>query len=136
MKYNPKINEWVARIPGFLDLHPMTPDALAQGSLEIMWTLAQMLCEVSGMDACSLQPSAGAQGELTGIMMVRAFHASKGRSPRKVLIPESAHGTNPASCALNGLVAVKVEKSADGVVHPEELLRAIEREGAEGHLCG
>jgi glycine dehydrogenase subunit 2 len=136
MKYNPKLNEWAARIPGFLSLHPMTPDDLAQGTLEIMWSLQQMLCEVSGMDGCSLQPSAGAQGELTGLMMMRAFHASKGRSPRKVLIPESAHGTNPASCTLNGLVAVKVEKSADGVVHPEELLRALEREGAEGDLCG
>jgi glycine dehydrogenase subunit 2 len=125
----------VARIPGFLDLHPMTPDALAQGSLEIMWTLAQMLCEVSGMDGCSLQPSAGAQGELTGIMMIRHFHAAQGRSPKKVFIPESAHGTNPATCALNGLVAVKIEKNAEGIVRPEEVLRAIEREGG-GDVCG
>ena len=136
MKYNPKINEWAARIPGFLQLHPMTPDELAQGSLEIMWHLQNMLCEVSGMDGCSLQPSAGAQGELTGLMMMRAFHQSKGRSPKKVFIPESAHGTNPASCALNGLIAVKIEKNADGIVHPEEVLRAIEREGADGDVCG
>ncbi|APR83742.1 Glycine dehydrogenase [decarboxylating] (glycine cleavage system P2 protein) [Minicystis rosea] len=136
MKYNPKINEWAARIPGFLKLHPMTPDALAQGTLELMWTLQNMLCEVSGMDACSLQPSAGAQGELTGLMMIRAFHQSKGRSPKKVFIPESAHGTNPATCALNGLTAVKIEKNADGIVHPEEVLRAIEREGADGDVCG
>src|SRR6185295_1524759 len=101
MKYNPKINEWAARIPAFLKLHPQTPDELAQGSLEVMWRLQEALCEVSGMDGCSLQPAAGAQGELTGLMMMRAFHASKGRSPRKVFIPESAHGTNPASCALN-----------------------------------
>jgi len=72
-----------------------------------------MLCEVSGMDGCSLQPSAGAQGELTGLMMLRAWHASKGRSPKKVLIPESAHGTNPATCALNGLTAVKIDKNAE-----------------------
>ena len=136
MKYNPKINEWAARIPGFLHLHPMTPDALAQGTLEIMGKLADMLCEVSGMDGCSLQPSAGAQGELTGIMMIRAFHQSQGRSPKKVFIPESAHGTNPATCALNGLTAVKIEKNADGIVHPEEVLRAIEREGADGDVCG
>jgi glycine dehydrogenase subunit 2 len=136
MKYNPKLNEWAARIPGFLGLHPMTPDDLAQGTLEIMFRLQEMLCEVSGMDGCSLQPAAGAQGELTGLMMMRAFHASKGRSPRKVLIPESAHGTNPASCTLNGLVAVKIEKSPDGVVHPEDLLRAIEREGEGGDVCG
>lgn len=136
MKYNPKINEWAARIPGFLKLHPQTPDELAQGTLEIMWRLQEMLCEVSGMDACSLQPSAGAQGELTGLMMMRAFHESNGRSPKKVFIPESAHGTNPASCSLNGLVAVKIEKNADGVVHPEEVLAAIEREGAGGDVCG
>src|SRR5215468_2312532 len=115
MKYNPKINEWAARIPGFLGLHPMTPDGLAQGTLEIMYRLADMLREVSGMDGCSLQPSAGAQGELCGLMMMRAYHASKGRSPRKVFIPESAHGTNPASCTLNGLVAVKLEKTGDGI---------------------
>jgi glycine dehydrogenase subunit 2 len=136
MKYNPKINEWAARIPGFLGLHPMTPDELAQGTLEIMFALQSMLCEVSGMDGCSLQPSAGAQGELTGLMMIRAFHQSKGRSPKKVFIPESAHGTNPATCSLNGLTAVKIEKNADGIVHPEEVLRAIEREGADGDVCG
>jgi glycine dehydrogenase subunit 2 len=136
MKYNPKINEWAARIPGFLGLHPMTPDALAQGTLEIMFKLAEMLCEVSGMDGCSLQPSAGAQGELCGLMMMRAFHASKGRSPRKVFIPESAHGTNPASSALNGLTAIKIAKNAEGIVRPEEVLAAIEREGADGDVCG
>ena len=136
MKYNPKINEWAARIPGFLGLHPMTPDALAQGTLEIMYRLADMLCEVSGMDGCSLQPSAGAQGELCGLMMMRAYHASKGRSPRKVFIPESAHGTNPASSALNGLTAIKIAKNAEGVVRPEEVLAAIEREGAGGDVCG
>jgi glycine dehydrogenase subunit 2 len=135
MKYNPKVNEWAARIPSFLKLHPETPDELAQGSLSIMWHLQQMLCEVSGMDACSLQPSAGAQGELTGLMMIRAYHASQGRSPKKVFIPESAHGTNPASCTLNGLEAVKIAKNADGVVHPEEVLAAIEREGG-GDVCG
>jgi glycine dehydrogenase subunit 2 len=135
MKYNPKINEWAARIPGFLELHPQTPDDLAQGTLEILWRLEQMLCEVSGMDGASLQPSAGAQGELTGLMMMRAYHQAQGRSPRKVFIPESAHGTNPASCTLNGLVAVKIEKNPDGVTHPEEVLRAIEKEGG-GDVCG
>jgi glycine dehydrogenase subunit 2 len=136
MKYNPKINEWAARLPAFAKLHPMTPEELTQGSLEVMWRLQDALCEISGMDGCSLQPSAGAQGELAGLMMMRAFHESKGRSPKKVFIPESAHGTNPASCALNGLVAVKVEKSADGITHPEEVLAAIERQGADGDVCG
>lgn len=131
MKYNPKVNEWAARVPGFAKLHPLTPDALAQGTLEVMYRLQGMLAEVSGMDATSLQPSAGAQGELVGLMMMRAYHASKGRSPKKVFIPESAHGTNPASCALNGLVAVKIEKNSEGIVRPEELLAAIEREGGD-----
>ena len=136
MKYNPKINEWAARLPAFSKLHPMTPEELCQGSLEVMWRLQEMLCEVSGMDGCSLQPSAGAQGELTGLMMMRAYHESKGRSPKKVFIPESAHGTNAASCTLNGLVAVKIEKNPDGVTHPEEILAAIEREGGDGDVCG
>jgi glycine dehydrogenase subunit 2 len=136
MKYNPKINEWAARIPGFLKLHPLTPDELSQGTLEVMWRLQNALSEISGMDASSLQPSAGAQGELTGLMMIRAYHQAKGRSPKKVFIPESAHGTNPATCSLNGLVAVKIEKNPDGIVHPEEVLRAIEREGADGDVCG
>lgn len=136
MKYNPKINEWAARMPAFAKLHPMTPEELGQGSLEVMWRLQEMLCEISGMDGCSLQPSAGAQGELTGLMMMRAYHAAKGRAPRKVFIPESAHGTNPASCSLNGLVAVKIEKSPDGITHPEQILSAIDREGADGDVCG
>src|SRR5262245_15550459 len=135
MKYNPKINEWAARLPAFLRLHPQTPDELAQGSLEVMWHVMEALVEVSGMDDCSLQPSAGAQGELTGLMMMRAYHASKGRSPKKVFIPESAHGTNPASCTLNGLVAVKLEKTDDGITHPEQVLAAIEREGGDD-VCG
>jgi glycine dehydrogenase subunit 2 len=135
MKYNPKVNEWAARIPSYARLHPMTPDAYAQGSLEVMYRLMSALSEVSGMDGCSLQPSAGAQGELTGIMMMRAYHQSKGRSPKKVFIPESAHGTNPATCGLNGLIAVKIEKNSEGVTRPEEVLAAIEREGGDD-VCG
>ena len=135
MKYNPKINEWAARVPAFARMHPETPDELVQGSLEVMWHVGRMLCEVSGMDDCSLQPSAGAQGELTGLMMIRAYHEAQGRSPKKVFIPESAHGTNPASCALNGLVAVKIDKNSGGVVTPEEVLAAIEREGGDD-VCG
>jgi glycine dehydrogenase subunit 2 len=134
MKYNPKVNEWAARLPGFLALHPLTPDAYAQGSLEVMWRLGEMLCAVTGLDACSLQPAAGAQGELTGLMMIRSYHRKQGRSPRKVLIPESAHGTNPASCTLSGLETVKIPASGDGLVHPEQVLEAIERED-DGNIC-
>jgi glycine dehydrogenase subunit 2 len=127
MKYNPKVNEWAARHPGLAALHPLTPAELAQGSLEVMWRVMGMLCEVTGLDECSLQPAAGAQGELAGLMMIRGYHASQGRSPRKVFIPESAHGTNAASCTLAGLEAVKIPASADGLAHPEEVLRAIEK---------
>ena len=95
-----------------------------------------MLCEITGMDGCSLEPSAGAQGELVGLMMMRAYHAARGRSPRIMLIPASAHGTNPASSGLNGLTPVQIEKSDDGVVHTEDVLRAIERAGVGAELCG
>ncbi len=121
MKYNPKVNEWAARLPGFADLHPYTPDALAQGALELMWRLERGLAEVCGMDRVSLHPAAGAQGELTGLMMIRAYHRARGRNPKKVLIPDTAHGTNPASCALNGLEAVPFPVGADGVVSPDAL---------------
>ncbi len=134
MKYNPKINEWAARQPELAGLHPLTPDALAQGSLEVMWRLMRMLCEITGLDECALSPAAGAQGELTGLMVIRAYHRAQGRSPRKVLIPESAHGTNPATCTLCGLEAVKIPKSDDGLVHPDEVRRAIERE-QPGDIC-
>jgi glycine dehydrogenase subunit 2 len=131
MKYNPRINEWAARQPAFALLHPLVPDELAQGSLELMWRLGRMLCEITGMSGCCLQPAAGAQGELTGLLMIRAYHRAQGRSPRKVFVPESAHGTNPASCSLSGLEAVKIPKSDDGLVHLESLVAAIEREGAD-----
>ncbi len=134
MKYNPKINEWAARQPELSGLHPLTPPELAQGSLEVMWRLGRMLCEITGLDDCALSPAAGAQGELTGLMLIRAWHRAEGRSPRKVFIPESAHGTNPATCTLCGLEAVKIPKSDDGLVHPEEVLRTIEREG-KGDVC-
>ena len=92
MKYNPKINEWAARIPGFLQLHPLTPDDLAQGTLEIMWKLQAMLCEVSGMDGCSLQPSAGAQGELTGLTSNQTVQAAlRGLVPANLDLVLSGH---------------------------------------------
>ncbi|MEM1029485.1 MAG: aminomethyl-transferring glycine dehydrogenase subunit GcvPB [Myxococcota bacterium] len=135
MKYNPKVNEWAARQPGFTAMHPMMPDALVQGSLEVMGRVQSILCAVTGLDQCSLQPAAGAQGELTGLMMIKAYHRAQGRSPRKVFVPESAHGTNPASCTLAGLQAVKIPASADGLAHPEDVLAAIEREGSDD-VCG
>jgi glycine dehydrogenase subunit 2 len=129
MKYDPKINEWAARLPGFARLHPLTPDRYAQGALEMIYRLERILAEIAGMDGVSLQPAAGAQGELTGLMMIRAYHESKGRAPRKVFIPDTAHGTNPASCALNGLTAVPFPSGPSGVVDPVDLARALEGAG-------
>jgi glycine dehydrogenase subunit 2 len=129
MKYNPKVNEWAARLPGFARLHPMAPDALAQGALELMHRLERLLAEIAAMDGVSLQPAAGAQGELTGLMMIRAYHLQKGRAPKKVLIPDTAHGTNPASCSLNGLTAVPFPSGTSGIVDPAELARALDAAG-------
>ena len=126
MKYNPKVNEWAARLPGFAGLHPLAPDLQIQGALELMWRLERALAEICGMDRVSLHPAAGAQGEYTGLMMIRAYHAEQGRSPKKVLIPDTAHGTNPASCALNGLKAVPFPAGADGRVHAETLVDFID----------
>ena len=100
MKYNPKINEDMARVPGFARLHPLVRDEDAQGALQLAHDLALMLAEIAGMDAVSLQPAAGAQGELAGVLMIRAYHRSRGEKRTKVLIPDSAHGTNPASTAI------------------------------------
>jgi glycine dehydrogenase subunit 2 len=119
MKYNPKLNEKVARLPGFADAHPLQPAALSQGFLELCFELERGLAEITGMDRVSLQPAAGAQGELAGIMMIRAYHEQRGEPRHKVLIPDTAHGTNPASAALNGYEVLAVPSGNDGVLHPE-----------------
>lgn len=121
MKYNPKVNEWAARLPGFARLHPLAPPRLIQGALELMYRLERGLAEVCGMDGVTLHPAAGAQGELVGLMMIAAHHREQGRSPKKVLIPDTAHGTNPASCALNGFEAVPFPVGQGGIVDPEQL---------------
>ncbi len=130
MKYNPIANEAAARMPGFAGLHPMTPDGLAQGALELMAELQDMLAEISGMDAVSLQPAAGAQGELAGMKMIRAYHEDRGDPRRRVLIPASAHGTNPASAALCGYEVAQLDGNAQGVVEPDAVRRAMSSEVA------
>lgn len=130
MKYNPKVNEWAARLGGFVNLHPYMPDELAQGALELMWRLERGLAEVCGMDRVSLHPAAGAQGELTGLMMIRAYHQAHGRDPKKVLVPDTAHGTNPASCALNGLKAVPFPVGEEGIVSTEAIAPFVDDEVA------
>jgi glycine dehydrogenase subunit 2 len=117
MKYNPKVNEWAARLPGFANLHPEAPDEVAQGTLELLWELEAMLAEIAGMQAVTLQPAAGAQGELTGILMIRAYHRSRGDVERsEVLVPDSAHGTNPATASMAGFTTVNVASAPDGGV--------------------
>jgi len=130
MKYNPIANEAAARMRGFAGLHPMTPDGLAQGALELMAELQDMLAEISGMDAVSLQPAAGAQGELAGMKMIRAYHEDRGDPRRRVLIPASAHGTNPASAALCGYEVAQLDGNAQGVVEPDAVRRAMSSEVA------
>jgi glycine cleavage system P protein (glycine dehydrogenase) subunit 2 len=125
MKYNPKLNEDMARLAGFARLHPLAPAALSQGALALAHELAGMLAEIGGMDAVSLQPAAGAQGELAGVLMIRAFHLANGEKRTKVLVPDSAHGTNPASTAIAGYEVVQLKSAANGEVDLGELERAL-----------
>ncbi|MEI8131482.1 MAG: aminomethyl-transferring glycine dehydrogenase subunit GcvPB [Leptolinea sp.] len=117
MKYNPRVNEDMARLPGFAFCHPLQPDETIQGSLSLMYNLQEDLKEISGFDEVTLQPAAGAQGEFVGVMVIRAFHKAHGDSKRtKILIPDSAHGTNPASSAMIGFEVVGVPTDARGNV--------------------
>jgi glycine dehydrogenase subunit 2 len=126
MKYNPRINELVARIEGLAWAHPYQPEALAQGAMEVMARLEAALAEITGMDAVTLQPSAGAQGELTGILLIRALLEKRGSPRRKILIPDSAHGTNPATAAIAGYVVENVKSTDTGVLDLEALARAAD----------
>ncbi|MFP3959274.1 MAG: aminomethyl-transferring glycine dehydrogenase subunit GcvPB [Spirochaetaceae bacterium] len=131
MKYNPKVNEAAAGLPGFLRQHPQLPEELSQGSLELMYRLQGLLAEVSGYAGISLQPAAGAQGELTGVLMIRAYHASRGDTARKkMLIPDSAHGTNPATVSMAGFQAVELPSDDRGNVDLDALRRNCTEETA------
>ncbi len=124
MKYNPKVNELTSRLPGFTGVHPLEPETLTQGALQLMYELGEMLKEITGFDAVTLEPAAGAHGELTGIMMVRKYFEKRGESRDIVLVPDSAHGTNPASVTLSGFKAVQIKSNAKGEIDPDELERA------------
>jgi glycine dehydrogenase subunit 2 len=126
MKYNPKICDWAAEHPGFRDLHPTAPAELTQGALEVIAEAEKLLCALTGMDRATLQPPAGAAGELTGLLIMRAYHDDKGRNPTKIIVPDSAHGTNPASVTLAGYQAVSVPSNADGMVDIDALAGLID----------
>ncbi len=130
MKYNPKINEKIAALSGFAHAHPLQPAASSQGAMRIIYETEKALCEVTGLDGCTLQPSAGAHGELTGIMLIHAWQKAQGRKPLKMLIPDTAHGTNPASAALCGYTAVKVPSGPDGILTAEAVAALMDEDCA------
>ncbi len=123
MKYNPKVNEKAASLPGFTLSHPFAPEDLVQGNLEVLKRMEDYLCEIAGMDAFTLQPSAGAQGELTGMMLIRACLEERGNPRKIVLIPDSAHGTNPSSAHLSGYRVQEIKSNQGGTVDLEDLAR-------------
>ena len=130
MKYNPKINEVVARLAGFAQVHPLAPVEFLQGAMELLYDLERMLIEISGMDAISLQPSAGAQGELTGLMLIRAYLTERGNPRKKIIVPDTAHGTNPASSTLCGYEVLQISSNSRGVIDPVTLEEAMDEEVA------
>ena len=121
MKYNPVVNEAAAALPGFADLHPYQDEETVQGALELMWRLEQALCAIVGVDRVTLQPAAGAHGEWTALRMIRAYQHSRGEARTEVLVPDSAHGTNPASAALSGFQVVEVKSGGDGRISLADL---------------
>lgn len=130
MKYNPRINEQVARTPGLLWAHPYQPEALAQGALEVIARLEAALAEITGMDAVTLQPAAGAHGELTGVLLIRAWLESQGNPRKTILIPDSAHGTNPATAAMAGYAVRNIPSNRCGTIDVETLTQVVDQDTA------
>lgn len=125
MKYNPKVNEDVCRYPGFAQLHPLQDSDTVQGALKLLFEMQQHLAEIAGMEAITLQPAAGAHGELTGLKLIRAYHRHRGEARTKVIVPDSAHGTNPASAAVCGLEVVEIKSNEDGSINLDALREAV-----------
>jgi glycine dehydrogenase subunit 2 len=130
MKYNPRINERAAAMPGFAHLHPYQDEADVQGLLELLYRLRCYLAEIAGLPEVSLQPAAGAHGEMTGLMIIGAYHRDRGQRRSKVLTPDSAHGTNPASCAICGGESISVKSTKDGLVDLDDLRRQVDEDTA------
>ncbi|MCZ6601846.1 MAG: aminomethyl-transferring glycine dehydrogenase subunit GcvPB, partial [Planctomycetota bacterium] len=127
MKYNPKVNEAVANLPGFRDAHPLQDPSQVQGVLQIFWELERILSEISGLPHITLQPAAGAHGELTSLMILRAYYRDRGEKRDTVLIPDSAHGTNPASCSIVGFRTLEVRSGKDGLVDLDDFRKKVDR---------
>jgi glycine dehydrogenase subunit 2 len=130
MKYNPKVNEEVARMGGFVHIHPYQPEELSQGILQLMHELEGFLAEITGMDHVTLQPAAGAQGELTGMMMIKACLQARGEKRRKVLVPDTAHGTNCSTSSITSYQMVEVKSNEKGVISPEQVAKQMDEEVA------
>jgi glycine cleavage system P protein (glycine dehydrogenase) subunit 2 len=130
MKYNPKTNERQSALPGFALAHPLLPESLSQGVLKLMFELGQWLAEITGMDATTLQPAAGAQGELTGMLLFYAYFKSKGKPRSKIIVPDTAHGTNPASAALCGYRSIQVKSNERGVLSPRAVAEIMDEDTA------
>ncbi len=132
MKYNPKINEDMAGLPGFTEIHPLQPEHTVQGCMEVLKLAEEYLCEITGMDNMTFQPAAGAHGEFTGLLLIKAYHESRGDGKRtKIIVPDSAHGTNPASATMAGYSVVSIPSGPDGCVDIEKL-RAVANEEIAG----
>jgi len=130
MKYNPKINEKIASLPSLTQTHPLAPEELVQGNLELMKKLEKLLLEITGLEAITLQPAAGAHGELTGMMLIRAYHQARGNPRKYVLIPDSAHGTNPSSAHICGYTVKEIKSNERGTVSVEDLARLMDEDVA------
>ena len=130
MKYNPRVNEAVARLPGFAQIHPLAPGSLLQGALRLIYELEAMLAEISGMDCVSAQPAAGAQGELTGLMLIRGFLTERGSPRKNIIVPDTAHGTNPASSTLCGYDVVQIPSNDEGIIDPGAVAKIMDEDVA------
>ncbi len=130
MKYNPKVNEDIARFPSFSNSHPLQPESFSQGNLKLMYELSKDLAEISGMDQVTLQPAAGAQGELVGIMIIRAYLQKQGNPRKKILLPDSSHGTNPATSSLSGYEVVSLKSNDQGLLDPQVVADAMDEDVA------
>lgn len=126
MKYNPKINEDIAALPGFTEIHPLQPAQTVQGCMEVLKTAEETFCEITGMDHMTFQPAAGAHGEFAGLLLIKAYHESRGDEKRtKIIVPDSAHGTNPASAAMAGYKVVNIPSTKEGMVDLEKLREVV-----------